>query len=38
MQSPAHRANVLQPDFSRIGVGSAVDSDGTVFLTVVFTD
>jgi uncharacterized protein YkwD len=28
MQSPGHRANILRPDFKRIGVGCVVDARG----------
>jgi uncharacterized protein YkwD len=38
MQSPEHRANVLDPGFGRVGTGAASADDGTVILTVVFTN
>lgn len=38
MQSPPHRANLLNPDFASVGVGAAMTSDGTTILTVVFTN
>lgn len=28
MQSPGHRANILRPDFKRIGIGCVVDARG----------
>lgn len=36
MNSPGHRANVLDRDYNQIGVGVTVDGDGTVFVTEVF--
>ncbi|MFU8889529.1 MAG: CAP domain-containing protein [Trueperaceae bacterium] len=35
LQSPGHRANLLAPDFDRVGYGTAVGADGTVFVTQV---
>lgn len=36
MASPSHRDNVLDDDWSQIGVGVAVASDGRVYVTEVF--
>jgi hypothetical protein len=36
MNSPGHRANIVDPDFTRIGVGVARGSDGRVWVTEVF--
>jgi len=36
MNSPTHRANVLAPDFYRIGVGEVTAPDGRNFYTMVF--
>jgi uncharacterized protein YkwD len=36
MASPAHRANVLDPQFNWIGTGVATADDGTVFVVQVF--
>lgn len=36
MNSPAHRANILAPDFDTIGVGVARSSTGTLYYAVVF--
>jgi uncharacterized protein YkwD len=33
MNSPAHRANILNPAFSRIGVGVAADGSGRLWVT-----
>jgi uncharacterized protein YkwD len=38
MQSPEHRANVLDPGYGRIGTGAASAEDGNIILTVVFTN
>jgi uncharacterized protein YkwD len=35
LQSPGHRANLLAPDFDRVGYGTALGIDGTVFVTQV---
>jgi len=35
MNSPGHRANILRPDYSWIGIGAAPASDKTMY-TVVF--
>ena len=37
MNSPSHRANILSPYFTFIGVGYYVDTDGTPFWTQLFT-
>ncbi|MGI8424849.1 MAG: CAP domain-containing protein [Chloroflexota bacterium] len=36
MNSPSHRANILREDFSHIGVGMAVGTDGKVVFTQLF--
>lgn len=36
MNSPSHRANILEGDFNQISVGVTVDEDGTIFVTEVF--
>jgi hypothetical protein len=33
MQSPEHRANILDRDFTQVGIGVVVDSHGTVWVT-----
>ena len=37
MNSPGHRANILHPDHTRIGVGVAVSDDGATYATQQFT-
>ena len=34
--SPGHRDNILRPDFSRVGVGVALDGSGLKYYTAVF--
>lgn len=36
--SPAHRENLLQPRFDRIGIGIALDPDGSIWVCEVFAD
>ena len=36
MRSPAHRANILDPGFQSMAVGSFVAADGSVYLTQTF--
>lgn len=36
MHSPSHRATVLQPAWSRVGVGIACDADGRMWAVVLF--
>lgn len=36
MQSPAHRSNILDSDFTRVGVGLAVAADGRKFYAMIF--
>jgi len=36
MQSPAHRANILNPEFNWAGTGVSVSGNGTVFVVQVF--
>jgi len=38
MNSEGHRANIMSPDFSRIGVGYVINSSGTPYWTQVFAD
>jgi len=35
LESPGHRANLLWPDFDRVGYGTALGAGGTVFVTQV---
>ncbi|MEX2245923.1 MAG: CAP domain-containing protein [Dehalococcoidia bacterium] len=35
--SPSHRENMLNPHFTQVGIGFAVDASGMKYLTVVFT-
>jgi uncharacterized protein YkwD len=36
--SPSHRENLLQPRFDRIGIGIAMDPDGSIWVCEVFAD
>jgi len=36
MDSPPHRANILNPNYKRVGVGYAEDSDGMRYYTMIF--
>jgi uncharacterized protein YkwD len=36
MASQAHRVNVLEPKFSRVGIGMAVGADGMLYFAVIF--
>lgn len=36
--SPSHRENLLEPRFDRIGIGIAVDADGSIWVCEVFAD
>ncbi|MCI6736528.1 MAG: CAP domain-containing protein [Intestinibacter sp.] len=36
MNSPGHRANILSPNFTELGVGVAKDSKGTIYWTQMF--
>ena len=38
MKSPGHRANILNPNYRKIGVGLYEDKSGTKYWTQVFTD
>jgi uncharacterized protein YkwD len=38
MDSPGHRANILNKDFGHLGVGVAMDSNGTLYWVQLFTD
>ena len=37
MNSPTHRANILAGDFTRIGIGVVLHSDGRWFYSMIFT-
>jgi uncharacterized protein YkwD len=36
MNSPGHRANILQPGVTRIGIGIATDATGNIWITQMF--
>jgi len=36
MESPGHRRNILDPDYSRTAIGVWIASDGTVYFTEIF--
>ncbi len=36
--SPSHRENLLQPRFDKVGIGVAVDPDGSIWVCEVFAD
>lgn len=36
MNSPAHRANILDHDFTQVGIGTAYDDRGVLYVTEVF--
>jgi len=36
--SPTHRANILKPVYTQVGVGSHTDDDGLTIITTIFTD
>lgn len=36
MESPGHRANILRPDFTHVGMGVAVAADGRYLFTQLF--
>jgi uncharacterized protein YkwD len=36
MQSPTHRANILQPEFDRLAIGQAVDNSGRIVFVQIF--
>ncbi|HVF20222.1 MAG TPA: CAP domain-containing protein [Mycobacteriales bacterium] len=36
MSSPAHRANILDGDFTEVGMGTATDASGTIYVAQVF--
>jgi uncharacterized protein YkwD len=36
--SPSHRENLLQPRFDRVGIGIALDPDGSIWVCEVFAD
>ena len=38
MNSPGHRANILEPQFKKVGIGVAFGSDGMKYFAVVFSN
>ncbi len=38
MASPTHRANILNPAFRKVGVGTAGQADQITIFTTIFTD
>jgi uncharacterized protein YkwD len=36
MQSPTHRANILQPEFDHLAIGQTVDSSGRIVFAEIF--
>ena len=38
MNSPTHRANILEPAFRRVGIGVAFGADGMKYFAVVFSN
>ncbi len=38
IDSPAHRRNLLDPSFQRVGIGIVYDTDGTIFVTEQFME
>ena len=36
MNSPGHRANILEPAFTRVGIGVATDASGMIYYAVIF--
>jgi uncharacterized protein YkwD len=36
MESPGHRRNILDPDYSKTAIGVWVSSNGTVYFTEIF--
>ncbi|MDF3066485.1 MAG: Transporter [Polyangiaceae bacterium] len=36
--SPSHRENLLEPRFDKVGIGIALDSDGSIWVCEVFAD
>jgi uncharacterized protein YkwD len=36
--SPSHRENLLEPRFDKVGIGMALDSDGSIWVCEVFAD
>lgn len=36
MNSPEHRANILAHDYTQVGIGTVTDSNGRIWVTVVF--
>jgi uncharacterized protein YkwD len=38
MQSPVHRKNILEPNFTRLAVGAAIDADGQIAFAELYRD
>jgi uncharacterized protein YkwD len=38
MQSPTHRKNILEPTFTRVAIGAAVDADGQIAVAELYRD
>ncbi len=38
MQSPTHRRNILEPTFTRVSIGAAIDSTGQIAFAEVYRD
>lgn len=38
MASPTHRANILNPDFARVGVGAVTSDEGVTIFTMIYAD
>jgi uncharacterized protein YkwD len=38
MNSPGHRANIMNPSFGKVGIGVYKDSNGTIYWTQLFTN
>ena len=38
MASPTHRANILNPDFARVGVGAVTNDAGITIFTMIYAD
>jgi uncharacterized protein YkwD len=38
MNSPEHRANILNPDYTQVGIGTATGSDGRLYVTQDFRE
>ena len=36
MDSPSHRANLLNPSYNALGIGVSIDSEGDLYVTEIF--